>query len=191
MILKNMVLSYLINILLSLKLIHVGSFVIKLKASIKLAFLLSPIIFIWDKISKWGMDNSEYISFVLLAIAIDHILGTIKHLKIKDFKIKKNITGLMTKIGLVVACGLLFEGLNVIINQETLVKDYLTILTRLIVFLYPAGSAFGNSAFLSNGKFPPQSWLDKLKSFQSNLDPHEFKDKKDVLVVDDGITKEL
>lgn len=172
--LKSMIINYLIESLNSLKLIHVGTVVVKIKASIKLGVLISPIALIWEKLSKWGLDNSEYITFVLIAIAVDHILGTFKYLSLKQFSLKKNIVGLMTKIGLVVACGLLFEGLNVILTHETLIKDYLTITTRLIVFLYPAGSAFGNSTFLSGGKFPPQSWLDKLKSFQNNTNPKDL-----------------
>lgn len=177
MIFKNMILQYLINVMTSLKLIHAGTVIVKIKSSMKLGIMISPFAFLIDKLTEWGMGNGEYISFVLIAIAIDHVLGTLKHLSLMQFSIKKNIVGLMTKIGLVVACGMLFEGLNAIITHETLIKDYLTIVTRLIVFLYPAGSAFGNSTFLSGGKFPPQSWLDKLKSFQTNLDPKGFQEK--------------
>lgn len=186
MILISMILNYLISVLTALKImIHAGTYFAKIKSTIKLGFLISPLVVMTEKaialiigsVEKWTIDNSDYIGVVLVAIAIDHILGTIKHLKIKDFTVKKNLVGLMTKIGLVVACGFLFEGLNIIIHKETFVKDYLTIVTRLIVFLYPAGSAFGNSTFLSNGKFPPQSWLDKLKHFQKNLNPSEFSSK--------------
>jgi hypothetical protein len=174
-----MFLTYLVELLSSLKLINAGSMIIKIKSATKLGFLLSPFAFLLDKIMTWTVDNNEYISFVMIAIAIDHILGTFKHFIIGDFSFKKNLIGLMTKIGLVVACGLLFEGLNTIVTHESLVKDYLTITTRLIVFLYPAGSAFGNSSFLSGGKFPPQSWLDKLKLFQSNLKAESLINKKD------------
>lgn len=173
-----MIIIYLINILKSLNAIHVGTLIVKIKATIKLSFLISPFAILWDKVTNWSIDNADYIGFVLIAIAVDHILGTIKHLRIKDFTIKKNLTGLMTKIGLVVACGMLFEGLNTIVDKETFIKDYLVITTRLVVFLYPAGSAFGNSTFLSGGKFPPQSWLDKLKSFQKNLNPNDLKESK-------------
>lgn len=178
MIIQSMFLTYLIELLCSLKMINAGSIIIKLKSAVKLGFLLSPFPFFFEQIAQWTIDNNEYISFVLIAISIDHILGTLKHLTIGDFSIKRNLIGLMTKIGLVVACGLLFEGLNSIVTHETLVKDYLTITTRLIVFLYPAGSAFGNSTFLSNGKFPPQIWLDKLQRFQTTLNANEFKSNK-------------
>lgn len=207
---KIMIIKYLISVLTNLKTIHFSMFFFaKIKASIKLGFLISPLVvlifefchfikslivfqIIEESIKRnffdhglikemmdWYFGNLSYITIVGFAIIIDHGLGTIKHISIKDFCIKKNLIGLMTKIGLVVACGILFEGLNIIIEKESFVKDYLTIVTRLIVFLYPAGSAFGNSAFISNGKFPPQSWLNKLKSFQKNLDPKEFNEKNE------------
>lgn len=176
---KKMVLSYLIGIVGSLQKMCVGTIAVKIKATITLGILISPFALIMERFSKWTFDNSNYITVVLIAIAIDHGLGTAKHLWWdNDFKLGKNTIGLMKKIGLVVACGFLFEGMNIIIHKESIIVDYLTIVTRLIVFLYPAGSAFGNSTVMSNGKFPPQSWLDKLKQFQTNLDPKEFQPKK-------------
>lgn len=176
----KMILSYLINVLTYLKAIHIGTLLVQFKATIKLGILLSPLIFLVEKLSRWGIDNSDYIIVVLFAIAIDHVLGTTKHLYFdKDFTIKKNLKGLVIKIGLVVACGFLFEGLQVIVHKESLVTEYLKITLRLIVFLYPAGSAFGNSSIISNGKFPPQSWLDRLKKFQENLNPKEIVENKE------------
>jgi len=174
-----MILNYLIGIVGSLQKMCVGTIAVKIKATITLGFLISPFALIMERFSKWSFDNSNYIIVVLIAIAIDHGLGTAKHLWWdNDFKLSKNIIGLMIKIGLVVGCGFLFEGLNIIIHKESIIQEYLTIVTRLIVFLYPAGSAFANSTVMSNGKFPPQSWLDKLKQFQTNLDPKEFQPKK-------------
>jgi hypothetical protein len=76
----------------------------------------------------------------------------------KDFKWSKNLIGLMMKIRLV-SRAVCFEGLNIIIHKESIVQDYLTTVTRLIVF-YPAGSAFGRLSILSNGKFH-KAWLDR------------------------------
>jgi hypothetical protein len=48
-----------------------------------------------------------------------------------------------------------------------------------MVFLYPAGSAFVNASILTNGKFPPLGWIQKVEKFNSNLDINQFKEKKD------------
>jgi hypothetical protein len=47
------------------------------------------------------------------------------------------------------------------------------------VFLYPAGSAFMNSAVLTNGKFPPMGWISILNNFNKNLDLNTFKKEDD------------
>lgn len=173
-----MILMYIISILKNLNLIHIGSTTVKLQSTLKLGLLLSPFSLLWDKFKLWTVDNADYITVVLIAIAIDHILGSIKHAWFdKDFTFKKNILGLLMKVGLVAACGVLFEAFNVIIKDDNFIKEYLNIITRLIVFLYPAGSAFGNSAVISGGKFPPQAWLDKLNKFQSSLNTKDLSEK--------------
>jgi len=180
MYITKMILKYLISIVAALNTIHIGTMTLKAKATIKLGLLVSPFALLWDKFSKWTIDNEAFILFVLGAIIVDHIFGSIKHAFFdKDFSWIKNIIGFFTKLGLVVGCGFLFEGLQVVIHKESIVTDYLEIITRLIVFLYPAGSAFGNSSIISGGKFPPDAWLKKLKKFQSNLNPNEFNKKQE------------
>lgn len=173
-----MIFNYLINLLTSLKAIHDGEIPMQIKSAFKMGFLVSLPTFIIEKITNWSLENTDYIGFVLGAIAIDHFLGTIKHaFWSRDFCMKKNIIGISIKIGLVVLVGFLFEGLGIIFKHDTPIKDYLITVTRLMVFLYPAGSAFGNSSVISGGKFPPSGWIKKLKSFQANLNPNEFKNK--------------
>lgn len=174
----KMILKYFISVLTNLKQIHVGTMLIKFKASITLGILVSPFAMIFEKLSHWGLENSDYILVVMTAIGIDHFLGTIKHLKDGDFTWKKNVIGVTVKLGLIVLMGFLFEGLQVIVQSDSIVKEYMIIVTRLIVFLYPAGSAFGNSAILTNGKFPPQAWIDKLTRFQRDLDPKDLTKKQ-------------
>ena len=172
---KSMFLKYFIKIVESLNNIHVGTIQIQAKAVVKLSFLVSPFALLWDKLNAWTIDNQDFILVVLGAIIVDHILGSVKHAYFDfDFTWRQNGIGLLTKIGLLVAGGFLFEGLQVIIKHDNLMTSYLQITTRLIVFLYPAGSAFGNSSVISGGKFPPKSWLDKLNSFQRNLNPKDI-----------------
>jgi len=165
-------------ILIHLILIHKGTLLIKLKSSLSLAAAFSPIAYVSNKILHWSIANETYIWFVLIAIVVDHILGTILHLINRDFDLKKNITGLFTKIGLVVAMGFLFEGINEIVEEDSFVKSYLIITLRLTVFMYPAGSAFSNSSILTKGKFPPIGWMNKFKKFQENLDLKDIKIKE-------------
>lgn len=176
--------TYAITVLKNFTLIHTGTMFIKAKATTKLGVLLSPFLLTFEKIANWTIENSEYIVWVLGAVIIDHLLGTIKHLWFtRTFSMKKNVTGMMVKLALVVAGGFLFEGLNQLIDPNAgkmaeYTKDYLTITTRIIVFLYPAGSAFSNMSIISGGKFPPVGWMERLKKFQTNLDPSGFQGPK-------------
>jgi hypothetical protein len=156
--------------------IHKGTIAAKLKTTLILAISTSPIAYIIEKITTWSVENSEYILFVLGAIMIDHLLGSFVHAFVKrDFTWKKNLQGLVVKIGLAVAMGFIFEGVNHIIKEASFVKSYLIIVLRLAVFLYPAGSAAMNSAIITKGKFPPIGFLDKIKKFNTSLDLSHFK----------------
>lgn len=164
-----------------LYIIQKGVFLSKLKSAGTLALTFSPFAYILENLTNWSLAHKDYITLVLGAIAIDHILGSLVHLFVKkDFSFKKNITGVLIKISLVVAMGFLFEGVNHIIEEDSFIKSYLSIVLRLTVFLYPAGSAFINSSLVTQGKFPPIGWINKIKNFNQNLDLTEINpDKKE------------
>ncbi len=193
--LKNLLIQFFISILKELDSIYsaVGNndyMTVKMKfeASIKLSLLLSPLLtlpmVIWTRISagfiSWLDLNFAYLMLVFGAIMIDHAFGTYKHLKIdKDFNWQNNIKGLFLKLTIAICGAFLFEGIDHIITKETIIKDYIQMVCRLIVFLYPAGSAFGNMSVVTNGKFPPKSWIDRLNKFNENLNPNELKAKEE------------
>lgn len=185
---KKIMISYLISVLSQLHSIHFGTLEIKAKATVILSLLLSPIvaipIFIWTRISagltSWFDLNFAYIMLVFGAVAIDHFFGSYRHAYIdKDFNCKQNIKGLFFKLTIAVCGAFLFEGIDHIIAKDSILKDYLQIVLRLIVFLYPAGSAFGNMSVVTNGKFPPKAWMDKLSKFNENLNPEDLKPKQE------------
>lgn len=162
----------------NLVLIHKGSIVAKFKSTLFISLMASPFGFV-ELFSEWISENGGYLFFVLLAIAIDHLMGSAVHLFIKkDFSIKKNIVGLVLKIFLVFSVGILFEGFQYIYKEDNLMTEYLTLITRLMVFLYPAGSAFMNCAVLTNGKFPPIGWINKISKFNETLDVDVINQKK-------------
>jgi hypothetical protein len=157
-----------------------GSAAVKLKSLSLLVLSVSPVAYMFEKVNVWTMLNRDFIFGVLVAIAIDHFIGSIYHgFKAKDFTFKKNLYGLMVKISLCIACGVLFEILSGMTSYHKWLFEYLQLVTRLIVFLYPAGSAFVNMSKLTNGVFPPIGWMDRLKKFNQNLNIDDLKNKKD------------
>ncbi len=160
--------------------IHKGDFVHKTIATAKLAFSLSPMVYIFNGLNGWLNLNYEYVAFVFIAIFIDHLLGTWVHAFIKkDFSVKENIKGFFVKITLVIAVGVLTEGIYHIISTASMVSDYFITVAKLMVFIYPAGSALMNSSIITGGKFPPLGLLKIIRNFNKNLDLNQFKNKED------------
>lgn len=154
--------------------------------TIKLSLLLTPIFYVWEKIMNWGVTNQDYILVVLGAILVDWFFGTIKHIFIeKDKKGQstwswgKNAVGLATKIGLVVAGGFLFEGLSHLTSDADFLVTSLKIITRIVVFLYPAISAWENIYIVSGEKFPPKAWMQRLTKYNETLDIKDLTKNKD------------
>ncbi|MBE99308.1 hypothetical protein [Flavobacterium coralii] len=161
---------------LSLYYLHKGGILIKVWSAVKLA--LAAVIPVWliDAVTGWGFDNRDYIAGALVCIAVDHLLGSIYHgFWLKDFTLKKNLIGLLTKLGICALAALIFEILNHTVRESTFVYEYLKMTTRLMVILYPAGSAFMNMSELTNGVFPPIGWINKMKRFNDSLNTNEFK----------------
>lgn len=162
----------------SLVYIHKGNLLVKMKYAFVASFYLSPFTFVINKITEWHLNNAAYASLVLGAIIIDHFVGTVYHAFFKrDFSMRKNITGLMIKIFVVIAMAYLFEGLNILMSQESILKDYTVMVLRLMVFLYPAGNAFGNTYEITGKKFPPVGFMNKLKQFSEQVTINNGNDK--------------
>lgn len=164
--------TFLSNIFL---LIFKGTVISQLKGLALLSAILAPIGFI-EPIRCWFLNNNGYIRFVLFAIALDHIIGTLIHLFWKhDFSIKRNALGLLLKLFAVFAVTVVFEGINFIYAEENILSQYLSITTRLIVFLYPAVGVLKNLSIMTNGKFPSIGMIKKIARFNHSLDLNEFE----------------
>ncbi|TYP71477.1 hypothetical protein [Aquimarina intermedia] len=167
-------------ILENLLLIHTGTLIARIKSSLLLSVFASPFAMLGDAMFKWFEFNIVYVQFVFGAIIIDHILGSYIHKFIKnDFSILENIKGLMIKCVLVVTVGYLNEGFLHILGKDGTLGIYLVVILKLMVFVYPAGSAWTNSSIITNGKFPPISWTKRINLFNKNLDIKDFQKKDD------------
>ena len=156
-----------------------GDLVTKFTTAFKISLIAYPFIFLWDKLVKWGIPNQDFILIVLGAILIDWAFGIWKHLKKRTFSFKQNAYGLIIKIALTTGAAFLFEGLGTIVKDSAdIIVVSLTTVTRVIVFLYPAVSAWQNIYVVSGEKFPPKAWMDRINKFNENLNVKELTDEK-------------
>lgn len=165
-----------IFILKQLLIIYCGVFTAKVKASILLGATFSPLAFIIQHITDWYITNQGTIYLFFGAIIVDWISGIWKHLKKKTFSWKLNGLGLLVKIGMVVFGSFLAESMPHFLGDNNIVTTSLITILRLSIFMYPAASAWMNMSVISNGKFPPKKWIDKLESFNKNLNIKELTD---------------
>ena len=157
-----------------------GDLPTKFLSALKLSLIASPFILIWDKLVKWGVPNQDYILIVLGAILVDWFFGIWKHLKKRTFSFKQNAFGLIIKVALTTGAAFLFEGLGSIVKDSAdIIVVSLTTVTRVIVFLYPAVSAWQNIYIVSDERFPPKAWMDRINRFNENLNVKELTDEKD------------
>lgn len=152
-----------------------GDLPTKFVSALKLSLIASPFILIWDKLVKWGIPNQDYILIVLGAILFDWAFGIWKHLKKRTFSFKQNAYGLIIKVALTTGAAFLFEGLGTIVKDSAdIIVVSLTTVTRVIVFLYPAVSAWQNIYIVSDERFPPKAWMDRINKFNENLNVKEL-----------------
>ena len=155
-----------------------GDLVTKFTSAFKISLIAYPFIFLWDKLVKWGIPNQDYILIVLGAILVDWAFGIWKHLKKRTFSLKQNAIGLIVKIALTIGAAFLFEGLGSIVKDSAdIIVVSLTTVTRVIVFLYPAVSAWQNIYVVSDERFPPKAWMDRINKFNENLNVKELTDE--------------
>lgn len=154
------------------------TFLVKLKILAFISLTVSPFAMLLDKLIEWQELNIGYAVLVLTAVTIDHLLGTLYHaFWLRDFSFKKNVTGLITKLVIVVSIGYLFEGLHTLMESASLLVEYVVTTLRVSVFLYPAGSAFGNAYVMTDKQFPPMGFMEWLKKFAQNSP--KYKDADD------------
>ena len=166
-------------LMLNLIIIHKGTAFLKLKSTFIISLLTYPSIVILESVGEWFDINYMYVYFVFGAVAIDHILGTYVHGWIKkDFSVKQNIKGFLIKTTLIIFVDFLGNGVVHILGDNNLMSEYFKTMMRLMVFVYPAGSALMNASIISNGDFPFVGFLKKIKRFKENLDVDEFTGKK-------------
>lgn len=165
-------------IIKNLILMHKGTIALKVKSALILAIVSSPMALIFDGVVEWLHLNFAYMSFVFGAVLIDHVVGSYVHAYIKkDFTMKKNVQGFFMKTTLIVFVFFLGRGIVHILGDENPIAIYFRTLMRLMVFIYPAGSALVNISIITKGKFPPLGFMNKITKFNQNLNIEEFVDK--------------
>lgn len=152
---------------------------VKIISAWKLGLFTSFAPALLESLSGWYIENSVFMSFVFIAIFLDHLAGSYVHWFIaKDFSWRENRNGLFLKFASSVVGYVLLEMLHQIVDDVDFIAIYLKISLQLVVFLYPASSAFGNLHIITKGKMPPKWLMTGVKRFEEDGDLTHFKTTK-------------
>lgn len=114
-------------------------------------------------------NETDYLIMLTLAIIIDLIIGALKYIKLDKFSFKDLVIGLIVKV--LVAYGGIALFLSFASLEDGWVAEWFLLISKFTVLLYPAGSALSNMYIVTDHKFPPISFMRKLKAFDQIITP--------------------
>ncbi len=126
----------------------------------------------------WYYENVSFMVLVFIAIAVDHIAGSlVHHFWLDDFKWPKNLAGLLNKVGVVVMGYILFEMVREILKDTGFLAETFKVFLQLSVAMWPISSGLKNLWIMSNKRFPPEVWFKKIDRFNETGDVGIFKNQ--------------
>lgn len=116
--------------------------------------------------------NTTFLIVIFSVFLLDVVLGVLKHLKLRDFSFRDLLTHACLKMFIGFAAMVVFNGFASILEKDAqFIKTYFVMVGKLLTLVYYAGSAFNSMSVLTNGKFPPTAWMNRMKEFNKTLNP--------------------
>lgn len=151
----------------------------KLGSLMLTSFILAPFVWISDVLTNHVFLSAEFVKILVLALVIDVVTGAMKHLKLKTFDWRELFTGFTVKVAISFMGMAMFNSFASMedFNSTPAFRDYFILIGKLCNFLYVGGSAFNNMFIVTNGKFPPVSWMSRMKKFNDTLSVSDLTGK--------------
>lgn len=151
----------------------------KIGYMLKILMVSAPVVWVLKKLHCWYENNSQFLSFVLVAILINMAVGLKYHHKMGTFNWReffyKNI-GLFSSVLLVY---ILLDMLRISAG-DNIVGEGFKIVVQVTTLIYPISKALKNIYILNNKTFPPSFIMDKIYNFEKTGDVKElFKDNNE------------
>lgn len=151
---------------------------IKVGNSLILAVGLSPIILFFQQTLEIGMGETLFLQIMLIALVSDLASGIVKHLKLKTFDFTALFIGFLIKV-FVSFLGMVLINSFAAIDTSEFFTDWILIIGMTLNFIYVGGSAFKNLHVITKGKFPPTSFMNRMKGFNNDLSISNFTKEKE------------
>ena len=150
----------------------------KLQFYFKLILTFSPVAYFLDGIHVWFLNNQQFFSFMIVNLAINMIVGGVKHKKEKTFDWANFWKSNIKMWFIILTTYPLLEMISIIAGENQIGLFFKTSL-QLSTFLYPFSKTVKNIYLWSEKKYPPYWFMEKLYNFEKtgNLKDFEIKDK--------------
>lgn len=138
---------------------------------------IAPIAFILNLMGWWWADNQQFGSFMCMVLITNAVVGIYFHLKFKTFNWKDFIVKNLEMTFIVIAGYLSMETLRYTAG-DNIAGELFKALIQVCTLLYPASKIWKNIYILSNGKYPPKFFMERLYDFEKNGDLNDFFNKR-------------
>lgn len=156
-----------------------ASFTERLKYLWDVLLHLAPVVFVLDMVNWWFKENSQFGSFMCIALLINLVVGTYYHLKKGTFSINKFITRNMEMLGVLVIVYVMLEMLRYTAGNN-IAGELFKVTIQMVTLLYPTSKVLKNIFIITEGKYPPEFLMTKLYNLEKNGDLNDFfQNKKD------------
>lgn len=151
----------------------------KLQYLVKLLLSLTPVVAFMEYFNVWCTDNSQFITWVIVALATNMGVGIKYHLKMGTFSWKDFFAKNIAMIVNVLVVYVLLDLLRVSAG-DNLIAEGFKALIQVTTLLHPVSKALKNIYILNQKKFPPSFIMERLYNFEKtgNLDDL-YNGKKD------------
>ena len=165
-------------VLNNLVLLYKGGVFAKINASFKLCMFPAVAVSAFEYFSGLYTTDLSFLYGVLFVLMIDHVLGSYLHYFVdKDFAFKTNLLGLLKKLTVILSGYSMLLIMHDALDEVEFLDVYFKVMVKLMVLLYPLGSALVNMSKVTNGAFPPSGLLKKIKNFEKTGDLESLKEK--------------
>jgi hypothetical protein len=133
----------------------------------KLLIASAPMVWILNRLHIWFETNSEFISFVLLALLVNMGVGLKYHHKMGTFSWREFFRKNISMFASVLVVYVLLDMLRIIAGNNA-IGDGFKVVVQLTTIVYPISKSLKNIYILNNKTFPPSFIMDKIYNFERN-----------------------
>lgn len=149
------------------------SFLEKVVTYFKLLLAFGPIAYGLDLIGFWFNDNKKFVTFFIVIVIANAVLGLWKHKKMNQFDWEEFFAKTGKMLVVVIITYFLLSMIAGITGENFISEGFETSIQVMTLF-YPASKGLKSIFVISNGEYPPKWIMKKVYNFEEDGDMSEL-----------------